>query len=497
MAFDPSTAQEFVIEIPKGIMRFGGRSGSEERFRMLNPTVQQQLVDSAKDYHAQTGRPLQINSGFRTAEDQKRLYDESIAAGRPGKTASGYPIAKPGTSKHQKGIVVDIQQGKDDPVAQQILSQRGFSQNVPGDPVHFEYVEKKSPTAPTVAPTVQATAPTMQFDPSSATEFVEPTPPKTQPEAPSPLRTAQAGLAGITQGTFAGLGQYPAALALSGASYLFPQGQPLSPKEALAQVRESQQSLREDAPLAYGAGEIGGGLAGFAKLAGLSKGAVNAIPKATTRYQPIPLAASPSRVAARETGEKIGSAIRGTMEPGAIVRGTGVAAGMGATQEYTKSPETTLSDAATSGAISGGVTLALGGAGKAVEAGLSKIGEKTVTKTIDKLITSGTPESQNLLAKTFGPAYKAAYEKALSQQPTMASVKAELAKTGTTKASDVLNEFNKRTAAWKKSNADLKDITTFSQRYVDNPGLLPKYTSGSAAESTTKFQCKYCNTNRI
>jgi hypothetical protein len=487
MAFDPSTAQEFVIEIPKGIMRFGGRSGSEERFRMLNPTVQQQLVDSAKDYHAQTGRPLQINSGFRTAEDQKRLYDESISAGRPGKTASGYPIAKPGTSKHQKGIVVDIQQGKDDPVAQQILANRGFAQNVPGDPVHFEYVEKKSPTAPTVAPTVQATAPTMQFDPSSATEFTEPAPPKTQPEAPSPLRTAQAGLAGITQGTFAGLGQYPAALALSGASYLFPQGQPLSPKEALSQVRESQQSLREDAPLAYGAGEIGGGLAGFAKLAGLSKGAVNAIPKATTRYQPIPLAASPSRVAARETGEKIGSAIRGTMEPGAIVRGTGVAAGMGATQEYTKSPETTLSDAATSGAISGGVTLALGGTGKAVEAGLSKIGEKTVTKTIDKLITSGTPESQNLLAKTFGPAYKAAYEKALSEQPKMASVKAELAKTGTTKASDVLNEFNKRTAAWKKSNADLKDITTFSQRYVDNPGLLPKYTSGSAAESTTGF----------
>jgi hypothetical protein len=488
MEFDPSRLEEFKLDIPKDVIRFGGRTGSEANFRKLAPSVQQQLIDSAVEYHAQTGRKLQINSGYRSEEDQKRLYDESIAAGREGKTASGYPIAKPGTSKHQRGIVVDVQQGKDDPIAQEILGRRGFAQNVPNDPVHFEYtgapVSFKTPAPAQTQPTPQPVAATPNFNPNNLEAYTQPKP---QPEAPSPLRTAQAGLAGITQGTFAGLGQYPAALALSGASYLFPQGQSLSPKEALAQVRESQQSLREEAPLAYGAGEIGGSIAGFGKLAGLSKGAVNAIPKATTRYQPIPLAASPSRVAARETGEKIGSAIRGTMEPGAIVRGTGVAAGMGATQEYTKSPETTLSDAATSGAISGGVTLALGGAGKAVEAGLSKIGEKTVTKTIDKLITSGTPESQNLLAKTFGPAYKAAYEKALSQQPTMASVKAELAKTGTTKASDVLNEFNKRTAAWKKSNADLKDITTFSQRYVDNPGLLPKYTSGSAAESTTGF----------
>jgi hypothetical protein len=293
-------------------------------------------------------------------------------------------------------------------------------------------------------------------------------------------------LAGITQGALAGLGQYPAAGLVSLASRVAPQGgQPLSYRDALSQVRESQQSLREEAPLAYGAGEIGGGLAGFAKLAGLSRGATNVIPKATTRYQPIPLVASPGRVAARETGEKIGSAIRGSMEPGALTRAAGVAGGMGATQEYTSSPEATLGEAATTGAIAGGITLGLGGAGRAVEAGVKKIGEKTVTKTIDRLITSGTPESQNLLVKTFGPAYRAAYEKAVSQQPTMESVRTELGKRAS--ASTVINEYNKKLAAWKKSNADLKDITTFSQRYVDNPSLIPKYTSGAAAESTTGF----------
>jgi hypothetical protein len=474
MAFDPTGAVEYRAELPKDIIRFGGRSGSEERFRMLNPQVQEQLITAAQEYYNQTGRKLQVNSAFRTVDDQKRLYDESVAAGRPGRGPTGMPIAKPGTSKHSKGIVVDIQQGKDDPIAQQILSQRGFSQNVPGDPVHFEFIEKK--------PTTTA-APTMQFDPTGATEFTEPTP---QPERPGALRTAQAGLAGITQGALAGLGQYPAAGLVSLASRVAPQGgQPLSYRDALSQVRESQQSLQQEAPFAYGAGEVGGGLAGFAKLAGLSRGATNVIPKATKKYQPIPLVASPSRVAARETGEKIGGAIRGSMEPGALVRGAGVAAGMGATQEYTSSPEATLGEAATTGAITGGVTAALGGAGKLVEAGVSKVGEKAISKTVDRLIDADTPEARQGLLKTFGPAYKAAYNKALSQQPTMEQIKAELGKRAS--ASSVLQEYNKRLSAWKKENAGLKDITTFSQRYVDDPSLIQKYTSGAAAESTTGF----------
>jgi hypothetical protein len=492
MAFDPESATEFKLDIPKNTIRFGGATGSEENFRKLAPSVQQQLIDASVEYHAQTGRKLQVNSGYRSEADQKRLYDESIAAGRPGKTASGYPIAKPGTSKHQRGIVIDVQQGKDDPVAQQILATRGFVQNVPNDPVHFEYTGKPVSFQPVAT---QAQAPAAQpqmaagikFDPSSAQEFVEPAPVKPQPESPSAMRTAQAGLAGITQGTFAGLGQYPAALGLSAASYLFPQGQPLSPSQALSQVRESQQSLKEEAPLAYTAGEIGGTIAGFGKLAGLGKGAVNAIPKAATPYSNIPLVMSPGRVAARETGEKIGTALRGTMEPGALVRGTGVAAGQGFTQEYTKSPETTAADAALSGLYAGGTTLALGGAGKAVEAGLSKIGERALSKSVQTLIDSGTPEARQGLTATFGRPFQSAREVALEQRPTMEGIKAELAKTGTTKAGDVLNEFNKRMSAWKKSNAGLKDIESFSQRYADNPALLQKYVSGSAAESTTGF----------
>lgn len=440
MAFDPTGAVEYRVELPKDIIRFGGRSGSEERFRMLNPQVQEQLITAAQEYYNQTGRKLQVNSAFRTVEDQKRLYDESVAAGRPGRGPTGMPIAKPGTSKHSKGIVVDIQQGKDDPIAQQILSQRGFSQNVPGDPVHFEFIEKKPTTtaAPTAAP---AAAPTMQFDPTGATEFTEPTP---QPERPGALRTAQAGLAGITQGALAGLGQYPAAGLVSLASRVAPQGgQPLSFRDALSQVRESQQSLRQEAPLAYGAGEIGGGLAGFAKAAGLARGAQATLPRAVT-----------------------------------------AATGMGATQEYTRSPETTAVDAATSGAIAGGATAALGGVGRLAEWGLAKVGEKTLKSSVNDLL-----KNKDELNRVFGPAYEEVKKIAMSQRPTMESVRAQLAARAPQygdkiPASVLVKELNKQTSAWKADNAGVSNIRTFAERYAANPQLLQKYT---ASAPTTAF----------
>jgi hypothetical protein len=423
------------IVIPKDTIRFGGGTGSEERFRMLNPQVQEQLIGAAQEYYQKTGKPLQVNSGFRTPEDQKRLYDETIAAGRPGVGPSGMPVAKPGESKHQMGVVLDIQQGKSDPVAQQILAGRGFTQPLKNDPVHFEYI------GPSVIP---APTPSNVVGPAPQREAIVQPSQQAPVEAPGPLRTAQAGLAGITQGTFAGLGQYPAALGLSAASYLFPQGQPLSPKEALAQVRESQQSLREDAPLAYGAGEIGGSLAGFGKAAGLARGATATLPRAA-----------------------------------------GAAASMGATQKYTESPETTLGEAATTGAISGGATVALGGVGRLAEWGLAKVGEKTLKSSVNQLV-----KNKDELNRVFGPAYEEVKTIALSQKPTMESVRAQILReapdlakknprTGNMDVDSklVLKELNRQTSAWKADNAGIGDIRTFAQRYAENPQLLQKYTT--------------------
>lgn len=442
MAFDPSTAQEFKLEIPKGVLRFGGRSGSEERFRMLSPQVQEQLISAAQEYHSQTGRPLQINSAYRTIEDQQRLYDESVRAGRPGVGPTGMPIAKPGQSKHNKGIVVDIQQGKDDPVAQQILSQRGFAQNVAGDPVHFEFVEKKAPTTAPAAPA----APTIRFDPTSAKEFVEPTTPQPPKQPVSVGRAAQAGLAGITQGALAGLGQYPAAGMLSLASMIAPQGErSLSYPEALAQVRESQQSLREEAPLTYGAGTLAGGVAGFGKILGAIGAGAKAIPGAA-----------------------------------------GMAGLLGYTSEYTRAPETTPTEAGIAGGVSGLATAVLGGAGKGVETGLKKYGEKTIQKRVESLVESKTPEAEKQLVRTFGVPYQQAVEIAKSKMPTMDSVRQSFIDRGKQpKASDVINTYNKKLAQWRKENANLKDIRTFVEKRAEDPSLISKYTSD--AEKTSSF----------
>jgi hypothetical protein len=47
------------------------------------------------------------------------------------------PIGRPGTSKHERGLAVDIQNYKD-PAAVAAMNKQGLFQTVPKDPVHFE-----------------------------------------------------------------------------------------------------------------------------------------------------------------------------------------------------------------------------------------------------------------------------------------------------------------------------------------------------------------------
>jgi hypothetical protein len=417
------------IEIPKGVMRFGGRSGSEERFRMLNPQVQQQLVDAAIEYNAQTGRKLDVNSSFRTPEDQQRLYDESIAAGREGKTASGYPIAKPGTSKHQRGIVVDVQQGKDDPIAQQILANRGFAQTVAGDPVHFEYVQNKPIAAP---------AANMPIQPAPAVvQPTQPTPP-TQPPASREDQTL-AGLSGFARGATAGLIQYPQALVLR-ATRAVTGGAPTTFSEALQDVRQSQGQLQEQYPTTYGVGEIGGTIAGLGKAAKV-----------------VGLGANP------------------------VQRVAGLAGIQAATSKATESPATTAAQAVESGGVATAGALALGGAGKAVEVGLSKVGQKSVSSTIEKMIDTHVPGTRSELEKAFGPAYRAALKKAESSKPTLQTVRDEFKEAGVRPyAEKVTQRLREKTAEWEASNTNVKDITTWAARRAENPSLVQRYSQQEA-----------------
>lgn len=118
---------------PEDILDFANTSSSNlERFRALDPRVQAAVLAAGQEYtQLNPGRKLKVNSAMRTREDQQRLYDDYVRRG-----GRGMPVAPPGTSAHESGLAVDIQQGRESSVVD-ILRKHGLIQNVPNDPVHF------------------------------------------------------------------------------------------------------------------------------------------------------------------------------------------------------------------------------------------------------------------------------------------------------------------------------------------------------------------------
>jgi len=116
-------ADEVLQFDPKG-------SGSRDRFEQLDDNIKKRVIAAGEQYMSMTGgKKLQINSAMRTREEQERLY----ALFQSGK---GLPAARPGTSSHEKGQAVDIQ-NYNDPAAVAALNKQGLFQTVKGDPPHF------------------------------------------------------------------------------------------------------------------------------------------------------------------------------------------------------------------------------------------------------------------------------------------------------------------------------------------------------------------------
>jgi hypothetical protein len=92
---------------PEEVLQFSGESGGRENFDKLSEGMKTKLLAAGQQYFDQTGQKLQMNSGARDSEDQKRLYDETVAAGRPGVGPTGMPVAPPGRSSHETGNAVD------------------------------------------------------------------------------------------------------------------------------------------------------------------------------------------------------------------------------------------------------------------------------------------------------------------------------------------------------------------------------------------------------
>jgi len=103
------------------------------RFGGLNPELSKKLEEADVAHIEQFGKPLPITSGFRTKEEQQRLYDQ--------RASNRNPVAMPGTSKHEVGNAVDISAS----VPNEFLSQFGLHRPMgTKDPVHTELMPQKS-----------------------------------------------------------------------------------------------------------------------------------------------------------------------------------------------------------------------------------------------------------------------------------------------------------------------------------------------------------------
>jgi len=119
------------------VLKFTSQTGSKGNFDALNAGLKTRVIAAAQEFNSMTGGKIVINSAKRDPEDQQRLWDETVKAGRPGIGPTGKTVGKPGTSKHERGLAVDIQ-NYEDPVAVAAMNKQGLFQTVmPRDPVHF------------------------------------------------------------------------------------------------------------------------------------------------------------------------------------------------------------------------------------------------------------------------------------------------------------------------------------------------------------------------
>jgi hypothetical protein len=75
------------------------------------------------------GEPVPIASGVRSGEQQQALWD--------GRASNPYPVAKPGSSRHEQGLAVDVPRGFV-PRLLSVAAEAGLCHPLPRtDPVHF------------------------------------------------------------------------------------------------------------------------------------------------------------------------------------------------------------------------------------------------------------------------------------------------------------------------------------------------------------------------
>ena len=98
----------------------------------LNEQMKERLAGLAKEYFSKTGQKIQINSGYRSPEEQAALFAKY-----------GAPrAAPPGRSRHESGLAVDINStDANKAIELGLMAKYGFVRPVRGETWHVEPIE--------------------------------------------------------------------------------------------------------------------------------------------------------------------------------------------------------------------------------------------------------------------------------------------------------------------------------------------------------------------
>jgi hypothetical protein len=98
----------------------------------LNSQMKERLAGLAKEYFNKTGQKIQINSGYRSPEEQAALFAKY-----------GAPrAAPPGRSRHESGLAIDINStDANKAIELGLMAKYGFTRPVPGETWHVEPIE--------------------------------------------------------------------------------------------------------------------------------------------------------------------------------------------------------------------------------------------------------------------------------------------------------------------------------------------------------------------
>jgi hypothetical protein len=108
------------------LIRFTGGTGDKTHFQQLNPTVLNSFVQMATEYFNSTGKKLQVNSAYRSMEEQAKV------------NSGTNPKAAPGKSLHNQGKALDINSSEVSELQSMgLLGRHGFSP-LANDPPHIQ-----------------------------------------------------------------------------------------------------------------------------------------------------------------------------------------------------------------------------------------------------------------------------------------------------------------------------------------------------------------------